>query len=121
MAVGWVVRRKFGATATMKQTGNDVDHCCPLIDSVYGKYAGLRTERHDAGTSSSQHPEDTWLSMVSDVLSAYQPDLIWFDYPTLTLGRVEITPGVTSCACSAPVTPTLDGLNIQSHQLYDVN
>jgi len=49
-------------------------------DGADSRYAGLYTERHDTGAPPSPRFQDTWLAMVSEVLFAYQPDLIWFDF-----------------------------------------
>ena len=50
------------------------------FDAADGQNADLYTEVHAPKAPPSQHFQDMWLAMVDEVLSKYQPDLIWFDF-----------------------------------------
>jgi len=58
------------------------------FDAADGKHAGLYCEPHEPGTPPSKAYFDRWLGMVNEVVTTYEPDLIWFDFG---LSRV-ITP-----------------------------
>lgn len=44
------------------------------------RYTALYTEPHAPGAPPTKYFQDTWLAMVQEVLTDYQPDLIWFDF-----------------------------------------
>ena len=58
------------------------------FDAADGKHAGLYCEPHQPGTPPSKPYLDKWLGMVNEVITRYEPDLLWFDFG---LSRV-ITP-----------------------------
>ena len=49
-------------------------------DGADPQFASLYTEVHSPHAAPSRHFQDTWLAMVDEVLTQYQPDLIWFDF-----------------------------------------
>ena len=50
------------------------------FDGTDPRYALLYTEAHKAGAPPSRAFQDRWLAMVNEVVSKYQPDMIWFDF-----------------------------------------
>ena len=49
-------------------------------DGADPQYADLYTEVHEPNAAPSKAFQDRWIAMVLEVLTKYQPDLIWFDF-----------------------------------------
>ncbi|MGC8638821.1 MAG: alpha-L-fucosidase [Isosphaeraceae bacterium] len=58
------------------------------FDGALPRFAQLYTQAHKPGAPPSRRFLETWLAMVNEVVSKYQPDMIWFDFEL----RAVITP-----------------------------